>query len=166
MYYLWKNKFFLNIGLASNICKIVLNFFVTLCPPHLHSISNCVLSDDQIRQMSPVDYKALIKGKIRDWAFIQFKERQAGHKKEKLIEHNNLLKPQRYLTTNLLTNEQVSLLYNLRCESVWGIRNNFHRQYQDIKCQHCMTEIDSQSHILQCTVLKKHAGSMQSTDIH
>ena len=34
--------FFYNLGLASNICKIVLNFFLTLCPPHLHSISNCV----------------------------------------------------------------------------------------------------------------------------
>ena len=33
--------------MARNICKIVLNFFVTLCPPHLHSISNsfvCQLS--------------------------------------------------------------------------------------------------------------------------
>ena len=124
------------------------------------------LSDDEIRQMSSVDYKALVKAKIRDWAFIHFKERQAGHEKGKLLEHNNLLKPQTYLTTNLLTNEQVSLLYNLRCQSVWGIRNNFHRQYQDIKCQLCMTEIDSQSHVLQCSVLKKHASPMQSTDIH
>ena len=29
-----------------------------------------------------------------------------------------------------------------------------------------MTEIDSQNHVLQCTVLKNHACSMQSTDIH
>ena len=29
-----------------------------------------------------------------------------------------------------------------------------------------MTKIDSQSHVLLCTVLKKHACSMQSTDIH
>ena len=47
------------------------------------------LSDDQIRQMSTVNYKALVKGKIRDWAFIYFKERQAGHEKGKLLEHNN-----------------------------------------------------------------------------
>ena len=32
-----------NLGLASNICKMFLNFFVMLCPPHLHSISNCVI---------------------------------------------------------------------------------------------------------------------------
>ena len=44
MYYFLKYKFFHNLGLASNNCKIVLNFCVTLCPPHLHSISNCVLS--------------------------------------------------------------------------------------------------------------------------
>ena len=38
-----KIKLFHNLGLATNICKIVTNFFVTLCPPHLHLISNCVL---------------------------------------------------------------------------------------------------------------------------
>ena len=43
MYSLQKYKFFHNLGLATNICKIVINFFATLCPPHLHSISNCVI---------------------------------------------------------------------------------------------------------------------------
>ena len=33
-----------NLGLASNICKIVLNFFVTVCLQNLHSISNCVVT--------------------------------------------------------------------------------------------------------------------------
>ena len=70
------------------------------------------LSDEQITQMSITDYKALLKGKIQDWKFIHFKERQTGHEKGRLIEHYNLLKPQGYLTTNLLTNKQVSLLYN------------------------------------------------------
>ena len=53
------------------------------------------LSDDQIRQMSTVDYKALVTGKIRDSAFMHFKERQACHEKGRLIEHHNLLKPQK-----------------------------------------------------------------------
>ena len=43
MYYLYKYKFFHSFGFASDLCKTVLNFFLTLCPPHLHSISNCVL---------------------------------------------------------------------------------------------------------------------------
>ena len=44
MNFLWKYKIFHNSGSATNICKIVTNFFVTLCPPHLHSISNCVIA--------------------------------------------------------------------------------------------------------------------------
>ena len=36
---------FHKFDLATNICKIVINFFVTLFPPHLHSISNCVGSE-------------------------------------------------------------------------------------------------------------------------
>ena len=142
---------------SNDWCELVANVFNEV---------GLSLSDDQIRQMSRVDYKTLVKGKIRDSAFIHFKEMQAGHKKGKLIEHHNLLKPQLYLTTNLLTNKQVSLLYNLRCQSVWGIKNNFHRQYQDIQCPLCKTEIDSQSHVLLCTVIKKHYRYTQSADIH
>ena len=47
-----------------------------------------------------------------------------------------------------------------------GLKNNFHRQYQDIQCQLCNTEIDNQSHVLLCSVIKKHYGYTQSADIH
>ena len=115
---------------------------------------NLSMNDDQIRQMSQTDYKNLVKQKVREAAYIEFKEQQAGHEKGRLLEHQDLLKPQGYLLTNLLTNKQTSLLYNLRCQSVKGIRNNFHRQYQNIRCQLCMLEIDSQNHVLYCPVIQ------------
>ena len=42
----------------------------------------------------------------------------------------------------------------MTCQSVKGIRNNFHRQYQDIRCHLCMLEIDSQNHVLYCPVIQ------------
>ena len=38
--------------MAINICKIVLNLFVTLCPTYLHSISNCVIGAEN--QAAPI----------------------------------------------------------------------------------------------------------------
>ena len=45
-----------------------------------------------------------------------------------------------------------SLLYNLRCKSVRGIKDNFHRQFkEDLSCPlKCLNEIDTQEHLLHC----------------
>ena len=123
---------------------------------HYFREANLNISNDQIRQMDPTQYKKLIKSSVRDLAFIYFKERQAGHQKGRLLEHENLLKPQKYLITNQLTNKQISLLFNLRCQVVRGIQDNFHNQYVDRRCPLCKLETDSQGHIIQCSTLKKH----------
>lgn len=123
---------------------------------------NLNITDDQIRQMNQTQYKTLIKQKVRDAAYMEFKEQQAGHEKGRLLEHENLSKPQDYLLTNLLTNKQASLLYNLRCETVSGIRDNFHRQYSDIKCQLCLLEVDTQSHVLCCPFIKNQCKEYSS----
>ena len=87
---------------------------------------NLNITDDQIRQMNQTPYKTKIKQKVCDADLL----------------------------SNLLTNKQSSLLYNLRCETVSGIRDNFHRQYPDIKCQLCLQEVDTQSHVLCCPFIK------------
>ena len=82
---------------------------------------------------------------------------QAGHQKGNTLYHEDLKRPQTYLMTNKLNNNQVSLLFNLRTQCVRGIKDNFHGQnYQDLKCDLCENEIDTQKHILECHVLKKH----------
>ena len=87
--------------------------------------------------MNQTQYKTLIKQKVRDAAYMEFKEQQAVHEKGRLLEHKKLSKPQDYLLTNRLTNKQASLLYNLRCQTVSDLRDNFHSQYPDIKCLVC-----------------------------
>ena len=117
---------------------------------------NININEEQISEMEPNKYKSIIKEKVREYAFLQFKEMQAGHKKGRQNHHENLNFPQKYLLTNMLTNKQVSLLFNLKCQSVNGIRDNFHQQYPgNLLCPLCSLELDTQSHILKCSVLKK-----------
>ena len=46
----------------------------------------------------------------------------------------------------------------------YNVRNNFRNQYvdQNINCTLCETEIDEQSHIFTCKVIKQVTGSMNS----
>ena len=118
---------------------------------------NLDLNEDQILNMNPTQYKSIIKEKMRDAAFIILKESQAGHEKGSLTHHENLKKPQQYLVTNKITNKQKSLLFNLRCNSVRGVRKNFSYMYfGDLQCRLCYLTIDCQSHVLLCTILKEH----------
>ena len=107
--------------------------------------------------MNGEEYKALIKSKVKEEAFNEFKHMQAGHEKGNTIYHENLIHPQSYLITNKLNNDQVSLLFNLRTQCVRGIKENFHGHYKlNFKCDLCNNESDTQKHLLECIVLKQH----------
>ena len=58
------------------------------------------LNEDEMRVMNPKKYKSLIKEKVRESAFICFKEMQAGHTKGRQNQHKDLNSPQKYLLTN------------------------------------------------------------------
>ena len=99
----------------------------------------------------------LIKKLVKEKTFIEFNKIQDFHEKGTLMHHDNLNLPQDYLVTNKLTNKEISVLFNLRCHSIRGIRDNFQRQYHgDVKCPLCQSSVDNQKHALQCSVLKKH----------
>ena len=118
---------------------------------------NLKMSDLQIQDMNPTQYKSLIKKTIREATFLELKILQESHQKGSLMHHEDLNSPQNYLVTNKLTNKEISLLFNLRCQSVRGIRENFHRQYYgDLNCPLCHSNVDSQEHALKCSVLMKH----------
>jgi hypothetical protein len=120
---------------------------------------NLEYSDQEIINMNPTFYKKIIKEKVRAHSFIHFKELQTNHEKGRMNSHIDHKSPQDYLTTNKLTNKQMSLLFNLRCNSVSGIRANFPKQYYgDLQCRLCRKEQDSQIHLLQCSELKTHIG--------
>ena len=111
---------------------------------------NLEYSDQEIINMNPTFYKKITKEKVSAHSFIHFKELKANHEKGRMNSNSDHKSPQDYLTTNKLTNKQMSLLFNLRCNSVSGIRANFPKQYfGDLQCRLCRKEQDSQIHLLQ-----------------
>ena len=104
-------------------------------------------------------YKEHIKLKVRESAFNDLIVQQQGHKKAKNVIYSDFTIPQPYLTSALFDNNMSSLLFNLRCRTVKGIKDNFHSYYNnDIACELC-GGTDSQEHILQCHILKTHRPS-------
>ena len=89
---------------------------------------------------------------------------QKKHDKVKNIVFSEINEPQEYLRSALFTNKLRKTLFNLRCQSVKGIKNNFHNFYKsDIKCPlNCdSASIDSQEHILHCPIIIAHLDNNQ-----
>ena len=80
------------------------------------------------------------------------------HTKVNCVKHELLGGPQKYLKSNKFTNKMSSLLYNLRCQSIRGIKDNFHSQYKnDLSCPlQCLNSSDTQEHVLFCQALVPH----------
>ena len=82
---------------------------------------------------------------------------QASHQKGKHLHHEHLTGAKNYLTTNELNNKKVSLLINLRCQSVSGVKDNFHQQFRNnLMCELCGKYLDNQVHLLKCQAIRKH----------
>ena len=113
------------------------------------------MSDDQIRLMDEKCFKDMVKYRVRQKAFSELCIIQQGHTKVQGIKYSGLYGPQKYLKSTLFTNKKQRLLYNLRCRSVNGIKDNFHRLYGGEKaCQFlCFNQDDNQEHILSCSTL-------------
>ena len=47
-------------------------------------------------------------------------------------------------------------MFNLRCRTVDGIKDNFRGMFGDQKCELCLRCNDSQEHVMQCAVLEDH----------
>ena len=113
------------------------------------------LDEDQITSMDAKSFKDMVKYKVRKRAFSELSTIQMEHTKVQNIEYFGLHGPQKYLTSKLFNNKKRRLLYNLRCRSVNGIKDNFHRLYGDaIACPFlCLNQDDNQEHLLSCTTL-------------
>ena len=83
--------------------------------------------------------------------------KQQQSDKVKHIVFSNIDKPQSYLSSSKLNNTECSLLFNLRCQTVKDIKDNFPSMYaRNVLCQLCNDAVDTQKHLLQCAVLSQH----------
>ena len=117
------------------------------------------IDEKEIEMMSEMQYKHCVKKKLRQSVFEDLKKTQISYKKVKNIKYTQFTKHQAYLTHPSFNDEMRRLLYNLRCKTVRGIKENFHKMYKDTKCDICyypsqIVSCDTQEHTLDCSVLK------------
>ena len=118
---------------------------------------NLHISEEHIRQMEKTEWKKLVNIKVRSTALEILQTMQQKHSKVKEIEYTQLSAPQEYLDSNTFTNEECSLMFNLRCRTVEGFKDNFHGMSGDgTKCDLCEISNDSQEHLMECPVLEQH----------
>ena len=91
---------------------------------------NIEYSDEQISKISDIEYKNYVKKQVRKHSFDELKDIQKEHIKVKHIEYESLKSPQEYLVCGQFNNKLSSLLFNLRCQSVNGVKANFSNMYQ------------------------------------
>ena len=121
---------------------------------------NMTISDEEIEAMTEHDYKSLVKQRVKEKSFEELSIIQNEHSKVKHINFKNINKPQDYLTSKVFKNKTSMLLFKMHCESVRGIKNNFHKLYNgNTFCPfQCQNECDTQPHILRCQKLIEHLG--------
>ena len=109
-------------------------------------------SDEKIANMSDFEFKKHVKKQVRQHAFNELKEIQTEHLKVKHINFDRLKLPQEYLCDKRFTNRLSSLLFNLRCQSVNGVKGNFSNLFNgNTQCQFkCFNKEDTQEHMLEC----------------
>ena len=72
------------------------------------------------------------------------------------------LETQKYITSPLFTDEEVSLLFALRSKCVRECKANFRSMYSEVNCELCTdNKPDDQPHILQCTPLSDQLKSIE-----
>ena len=104
------------------------------------------------------ELKEIIKKKIRDAAFEELKLLQIKHTKVKDIKYNDF-KIQPYMVSNKFSTSMVKVLFDMRSSMTKNIKNNFPSMFRsNMRCQlNCSDKeaLDSQSHLLHCSVLLK-----------
>ena len=102
--------------------------------------------------------KKYLKEVVRDVAFSQMKDVLSKSTKAKNIQYNTF-EMQLYLRSEVLSNDEVSVLAGLRSNCIRGIKTDFKRMHG--KCLHCPLncksegplEEDTQEHVLTCLKL-------------
>ena len=89
------------------------------------------------------------------------KDLQSKHSKIRDICYQKL-ETQAYMTSPIFNNEEVSLLHALRSRYI-NVKANFSSKYQhNMLCPLCLSSVDDQPHILECSVLKRKFESTET----
>jgi hypothetical protein len=130
--------------------------WIELLKDDLEKVGLTLEDESNISSLTKYAFKNQIKKEIRKLSQHELETIKSEHEKVKNIGHHNLDKPQECLTSGLFTKAQRSILLNLRSMSETNFRDNFHKMYQDKRCQICKLELDQQEHALTCLPIQHH----------
>lgn len=138
--------------------------FVELVKSDLQSIGE-IFDENAILGRSKIQYKNFIKEKVRMAAFNDMKNLQKKHLKVMNIQYD-CLKTQKYMTDSMFSNDMVKLLFNMHSSMTKGIKINFLSIFrEDMTCRLKCSDpqaIDSQQHILTCSVIHENISYDES----
>ena len=79
-------------------------------------------TEEYDKKNSKTEYKIIVEQKVRNKVFAKLKETQRKHIKVSEICYNTF-KVQEYMSSHILTNNEVSLLFGLRSRTLRSIKN-------------------------------------------
>ena len=69
------------------------------------------------------------------------------------IQFSDFDQPQSYFIHPQFSDEILSLLFDMRCRTVRGIKDNFHGMYKKYECDLCNFTSQNQEHLMECLPL-------------
>ena len=117
------------------------------------------LNESAIVATSIDAHKRKVKAKVRMAAFEFLQNKKKQHSKVKDVQYNKL-ETQRYMTSPVFNDLEVSLLYAMRSRAL-ECKSKYKNKYKndDLLCSICSLEEDDQPHIMQCKVLNSKIAS-------
>ena len=126
---------------------------------------NINITDEQIKTMSKHTFKKIIKTKARNQAIEYLNVLKSTHSKLDNIQSEDLT-PKEYLKDERLNPSEAKLLFKLRTR-MFDCKQNFKNRYGEnifLFCELCTVSADSQSHLLDCFVLKNCISELRNNE--
>ena len=122
---------------------------------------NC--SEEEIKSMSKVKFKSLVKDKIAKEAFNYLQNLQSSHSKVKHIGYEKL-EMQNYIKSDLLTTDEKQLLFALRTATI-NVRANFRGAHPNTNCNLCLQNVpQTSSYLLDCAAILTESDKIMNND--
>ena len=116
------------------------------------------LNEEEISKTKKSVFKNMVKKHVKDATFTQLKEMQKEHTKINTIKYN-AFKMQPYLDSDLLNSEEISMLFNMRANTVNGFKMCFTSMHRyNLWCKLGCQETDSLDHCMNCQSITNKTG--------
>ena len=129
--------------------------WIHLVVDDLNKMDMSLDNEKHVLKMTKSEFKDIVKDKITEYSLREQEKRKRLHSKVKDVKHEELTKPEKYLTNNNITYKLSSLIFNLRCKGQTEFKANFHNMQESNVCPLCKEDNDTQEHALTCRIVSK-----------